>query len=81
MSQKRVVVFSTPTCSWCRKAEQYLKNKEIKFRKVDVSRDQNAANDMVRISGQSGVPVILIGSRPVVGFDRAKIDKLLGINH
>jgi len=77
MSEKRVVLFSTQTCSWCRKAEQYLKEKNIKFKKVDVSRDQNAANDMVRISGQSGVPVILIGSRPVVGFDRAKIDRLL----
>ncbi|GMT43515.1 MAG: NrdH-redoxin [bacterium] len=77
MSEKRVVLFSTQTCSWCRKAEQYLKEKNIKFKKVDVSRDQNAANDMVRISGQSGVPVILIGSRPVVGFDRTKIDRLL----
>lgn len=77
MSQKRVVVFSTPTCSWCRKVEQYLKTKEIKFKKVDVSRDQNAANEMVRVSGQSGVPVILIGSRPIVGFDRAKIDRYL----
>ena len=77
MSEKRVVLFSTQTCSWCRKAEQYLKEKNIKFKKVDVSRDQNAANDMVRISGQSGVPVILIGSRPVVGFDRIKIDRLL----
>lgn len=77
MSEKRVVLFSTQTCSWCRKAEQYLKEKNIKFKKVDVSRDQNAANDMVRISGQSGVPVILIGSKPVVGFDRAKIDRLL----
>ncbi|NOZ83303.1 MAG: NrdH-redoxin [Epsilonproteobacteria bacterium] len=77
MSEKRVVLFSTQTCSWCRKAEQYLKEKNVKFKKVDVSRDQNAANDMVRISGQSGVPVILIGSRPVVGFDRVKIDRLL----
>ncbi len=77
MSGKRVVLFSTPTCPWCKRAEQYLREKNVKFKKIDVSRDQNAANDMVRISGQSGVPVILIGSRPVVGFDRAKIDRLL----
>jgi glutaredoxin len=47
---------------------------------VDVSRDPAAARDMVRRSGQSGVPVIDIGGRIIVGFDRPKINKLLGIN-
>jgi len=75
----RVVVFSTPSCPHCRTAKRYLKKKGIRFTNVDVSRDQRAARDMQRISGQQGVPVITISGRSVVGFDRQKIDRLLGL--
>ena len=78
--QPRVVVFSTPTCPHCRTAKKYLKKKGVRFTNVDVSRDQRAARDMQRISGQQGVPVITIGGRPIVGFDRNKLDQLLGLN-
>jgi glutaredoxin 3 len=78
--QPRVIVFSTPTCSFCNMAKKYFREKGIRFRDVDVSRDAVAARDMVRRSGQSGVPVIDIGGRIIVGFDRPKINKLLGIN-
>jgi glutaredoxin 3 len=79
-SQPRVIVFSTPTCPHCRHAKQYLRQKNIQFREVDVSCDPQAARDMVRRSGQQGVPVIDIGGKIVVGFNRAKIDQLLGIS-
>lgn len=78
--QPRVIVFSTPTCSFCNMAKKYFRNNRIKFRDVDVSRDPAAARDMVRRSGQQGVPVIDIGGKVVVGFDRNKINKYLGIN-
>jgi len=78
--QPRVIVFSTPSCPHCRTAKRYLKKKGIRFTNVDVSRDQRAARDMVRVSGQQGVPVITVGGRPVVGFDRQKIDRLLDLN-
>jgi len=58
-------------------AKQYFRQKGIKFQDVDVSRDPAAARDMVRRSGQQGVPVIDIGGKIVVGFDRVKIDKYL----
>jgi glutaredoxin 3 len=77
--QPRVIVFSTPTCSFCNMAKQYFRQKGIKFKDVDVSRDPAAARDMVRRSGQQGVPVIDIGGRIVVGFDRVKIDKYLSL--
>jgi len=77
--QPRVIVFSTPTCSFCNMAKKYFREKGIKFRDVDVSRDASAARDMVRRSGQQGVPVIDIGGKIVVGFDRVKINKYLGI--
>ncbi len=77
--QPRVIVFSTPTCPHCRSAKRYLRKKGIRFRNVDVSRDSSAARDMVRRTGQQGVPQIQIGGQMVVGFDRAKIDQLLGL--
>lgn len=78
-TQPRVIVFSTPTCSYCNIAKRYFRDKKIKFRDVDVSRDQKAAMDMQRKTGQTGVPVIMINNRPIVGFDKLKINKLLGI--
>ncbi len=78
-SQPRVIVFSTPTCAFCNAVKQYFRQKGIVFRDVDVSRDPVAARDMVRRSGQQGVPVIDIGGRIVIGFDRPQIDRLLGL--
>ncbi len=78
-SQPKVIVFSTPTCSYCNMAKRYFREKKIRFRDVDVSRDHKAAQDMQRRTGQTGVPVILINNRSIVGFDKPKINKLLGI--
>jgi glutaredoxin 3 len=74
-----VIVFSTPTCTYCNAAKRYFREKGIQYKDVDVSRDSAAARDMVRRSGQMGVPVIDIGGKIVVGFDRPKIDRYLGI--
>jgi glutaredoxin-like YruB-family protein len=77
--QPKVIVFSTPTCSYCSMAKSYFREKGIKFTDIDVSRDQSAARDMVRRSGQMGVPVIDIGGKIVVGFNRPQVNALLGI--
>ena len=60
-------------------AKQYLTSHNIRFRDVDVSQDQAAARDLVRRSGQMGVPVIDINGKLIVGFDKPKINTLLGI--
>ncbi|MCF7807961.1 MAG: glutathione S-transferase N-terminal domain-containing protein [Candidatus Marinimicrobia bacterium] len=77
--QKKVIMFTTPTCSHCTTAKRYLREKGINFKEIDVSRNQKAAQDMVRKTGQQGVPQLWINNRPVVGFDRNKINRLLGI--
>lgn len=77
--QPRVVIFTTPTCPWCRRAKQYLTQQGVRFREVDVTRDPSAARDLVRITGQTGVPVILVGNRPIVGFDKPQLDRLLNL--
>ena len=79
VSQPKVIIFTTPTCSFCNNAKRYFREKNIRFTEVDVARDQKAAVDMERRTGQRGVPVILINNRPIVGFDVPKINSLLNI--
>ncbi|HPD98600.1 MAG TPA: glutaredoxin domain-containing protein [Synergistales bacterium] len=73
----KVKVYSTPTCPWCVKMKDYLKSQKVDFENVDVSADREAAMDMVKKTGQMGVPVALIGDVYIVGFDKARIDEEL----
>lgn len=76
----KVVIFTTPTCSFCNAAKRYFREKRIPFKEVDVSRDLTAFRDMQRrTGGNTGVPVILINNKPIIGFDRTQIDRLLNI--
>lgn len=78
--QKSVTVYSTPTCSWCTVIKRHLQENGIQYREVDVSADQKAAEEMVKKSGQQGVPQTEINGQVVVGFDKTRINSLLGIN-
>lgn len=78
-AQKRVTVYSTPSCSWCNTLKAYFKTHNIRFTDIDVSKNQQAAEQMVRKSGQQGVPQTDINGQIIVGFDKAKINNLLGI--
>ena len=74
---RRVVVYSGPGCPACGTAKAYLRRRGINFRTVDIARDQRAAERLVRRSGRMAVPQIDIDGHLVVGFDQAKIDRLL----
>jgi glutaredoxin len=58
-------------------AKQYFSSKGISYESIDVSSDKAKAEEMVRISGQMGVPVIVIDGSVIVGFDKPKIEALL----
>jgi glutaredoxin-like YruB-family protein len=73
-----VAVYTTPTCSWCHAVKDYLRAKKVPFEEIDVSADPARAREMVERTGQYGVPVTDIDGEIVVGFDRARIDSLLG---
>jgi len=77
--QKRVTVFSTPTCSWCNTLKNYLKDHKIQFTDIDVSKDKKAADELVKRSGQMGVPQTDIDGEIIVGFNKARINELLNI--
>ncbi len=76
---KSVIVYSTPNCPWCVRVKQFLKENNILFLDWDVSVDQLAADEMIKKSGQMGVPVLDIDGQIVVGFDKEKIKQLLGL--
>ena len=73
----KVVLFSTTTCSWCRRVKKYFKESRIPFREVNVERDASAARTIQKQTGQTGVPVIKIGSKWIVGFDQPAIEREL----
>lgn len=81
LQQPKVIIFSTPTCSFCNAAKRYFREKNVRFTDVDVSRDERAARDMQRRTGQMGVPVILINNKPIVGFDKPRIMKMLNLKN
>ena len=76
---KKITVYSTPTCPFCIRAKQFLKDNNIQFTDIDVSTDQSKAQDMIKKSGQMGVPVIDIDGEVIVGFDKEKISSVLGL--
>ena len=73
-----VKVYSTPTCPFCTMAKSYLKENDISYVDVDVSKDREQAMDMIRKSGQRGVPVIDYNGEIIVGFDKKKLSELIG---
>jgi glutaredoxin 3 len=76
---KNVIVYSTSTCPWCARTKQFLKENNITFQDFDVSSDQQAAEEMIKKSGQMAVPVLDIDGEIIVGFDKEKIKAALGI--
>jgi len=76
---KTVKVYSTSTCPYCVRLKEFLKEKNIEFEAIDVGLDQDKAQEMINKSGQMGVPVIDIEGEIIVGFDKARISKSLGI--
>jgi len=76
---KNVKVYSTPTCPWCIRLKQFLLENNVAFENIDVSSDQAAGEEMMRKSGQMGVPVLDIDGQIIVGFDRGRIKDILGV--
>jgi glutaredoxin-like YruB-family protein len=65
-----VIVYSTPTCPYCKLAKEYMTEKGVAFTNVDVSSDPAKAEEMIKKSGQMGVPVIDVDGKIIVGFDK-----------
>jgi len=77
----KITIYSTPTCHFCHIAKDFFNEKNIAFEDFDVSSDFEKRKEMVDLTGQMGVPVIIIdGNQPIIGFNKPKIMEILGIN-
>jgi glutaredoxin 3 len=74
-----VIIYSTPTCPYCKLAKQYMDEHKVAYTNVDVSADPKLAEEMIKKSGQMGVPVIEVGDQIIVGFDKPALKAALGI--
>ncbi|MEM4703175.1 MAG: glutaredoxin family protein [Candidatus Pacearchaeota archaeon] len=79
MQQHKIKVYSTPSCPWCHIAKNFLKEHGFEFQEINVAEDEKAAEEMIKKSGQMGVPVIEIDDQIIIGFNEQKIKKILGI--
>ncbi|MBU1912018.1 MAG: glutaredoxin family protein [Candidatus Omnitrophica bacterium] len=75
----KITVYSAPSCPWCHALKDFLKEKNIEFEEIDISKDQEKSKEMIDKSGQMGVPVLDIDGEIIVGFDKDAISKALGI--
>ena len=75
-----VKFYSTPTCGYCNIAKKYLRDRGIKYTEYNVAADHRRAMEMIKKSGQQGVPVIDFNNNIVIGFNREKIDRLIARN-
>ncbi|NOZ64334.1 MAG: glutaredoxin family protein [Caldiserica bacterium] len=76
---KKVKVYTTSSCPYCSMVKSFLEEKGIPFEYVDVTRNKSALEEMVRKSGQMGVPVLEIEGKIIIGFNREEIEKELGL--
>ena len=74
----RVDIYASPTCGYCHQAKRFLEERGIHYFEYDISHDQDAAERMMNLTGQMGVPVLVIDGQVVIGFDRARIESMLG---
>ena len=77
---KQVKIYTTSTCVYCKGAKEYFKEKGINYEEINLSEHPDRIQEMVQVSGQMGVPVILIEERIIVGFNRGAIDEALDLN-
>jgi glutaredoxin-like YruB-family protein len=77
MGGKKVEIYSLPTCPHCKKAKEYLANRGVSYIDYDVGKDREKADEMIRKSGQTGAPVILVDDEMVIGFNESRLAQLL----
>ena len=72
-----VVLYTTPTCAYCRKTKDYLRQRKVRFTEHDLAKNKSKADEMVRKSGQMGVPVLYVNGKIIIGFNQPEIERAL----
>lgn len=78
---KKVTIYTTPTCAYCKMAKDYFVQNNVDYTELDVAKDLKAQQDMIKKSGQLGVPVIVIsddkGEKLLIGYNKGRLEELL----
>ncbi len=72
-----VTIYTAEGCPWCKKTKEFLKQHNIKYKEIDVGKDEGAAEEMLKKSGHMGVPVVDVNGKIIVGFDKQKLKEAL----
>ena len=81
-----IIIYSTTTCPYCKMLKDYFDEKGVKYTEKLVDQDDQARDEMAEISGGFlGVPFTVVtkddGSKmTIIGFDKSKINEILGIS-
>ena len=76
---KRVTLYTTPTCTYCHMVKQFLKEHKVEYEEIDVTKEKKFVDELLKKSGQLGVPVIDVGGQIIVGFERQALKQALKI--
>ena len=74
----KVKIYTTPTCPYCKLAKSYMDEQGVAYEEIDVAADSEAAQEMVKVSGQMGVPVIMVDDQVIVGWNKTALEEALG---
>lgn len=76
---KKVTIYTTPSCHFCHLAKDYFTEHNVTYSEFNVAEDMEKRAEMIEMTGQLGVPVIVIENDALIGFNKPKINELLGI--
>lgn len=81
----KVRIYSTATCAYCKLEKAYFDQKGVKYENIMVDQDPEKAREMIELSGQMGVPYTVVTKDDgtevgVLGFNKPKLDELIGIS-
>ncbi len=77
--KNKVIIYSTPTCAYCYTVKDYLKEKGVEYKEINIETNPTEKTKMEKISGQKNVPVTIINGKIVIGWDKKQINNLLNI--
>jgi glutaredoxin-like YruB-family protein len=76
---KKVEIYSTPTCHFCHMAKDFFEENNIAYTEYDVASDLEKRKEMVELTSQKGVPVIVIDGDWATGFNKTEVARKLGL--
>lgn len=76
---KSVIIYTTPTCTYCHLLKDWFKQNNVVYAEYDLSQDAVKRDEIVKKTGQMAVPIVEIGNDIVIGFDKSKLSELLGL--